>query len=93
MKNFYRHGPLASVLTIVALLQACGGSSGPAPTYSAIAGLALNAAGTALYVANADSHIVQSLNPTLATPTVSTLAGAVGQAGTAEASPRACRGG
>jgi hypothetical protein len=92
MKNFYRHGSLVSLLIVAALLQACGGSSGPAPTYSAIAGLALNAAGTALYVANADAHIVQSLNPTLATPTVSTLAGAVGQAGTAEGTTTASLG-
>lgn len=37
-----------------------------------------------MFVANADSSIVQSLNPTLASPTVTTLAGAVGQAGGAE---------
>lgn len=85
MKNIYRHGSLLSVLAFAALLQGCGGSSGSSPqVYSAIAGLALNAAGTALYVANADSHIVQVLNPMLATPSVSTLAGVAGQAGTDE---------
>ena len=72
----------------------CGSSSGSSDSQisSAISGMALNAAGTTMYVANADSNIVETLNPTLVSPTVTTLAGAVGQAGTAEGTTTASAG-
>lgn len=87
MKPLNRLVTAVSAVAFTAVLSGCGSSSssGTAATQpSAIAGLALNAAGTSLYVANADAHIIQTLNPTLASPVVTLLAGATGQAGITE---------
>lgn len=71
---------------LTSILAACGGSSSSSSPSSstAISGLTLDAAGTTLLVANTGAHVVETLNPSLASPTVTVLAGATDQAGTAE---------
>ena len=75
---------LSIPVLLSAYLLGCGGSSGSvtATVSPVIAGLALKTDLSALYVTNTDLHIVQSV--TLPGLSVSTLAGASGQSGTAE---------
>lgn len=80
-------------LVLSAYLTGCSNSSGTSSTTTvttAIAGLALDSGFATLYVANANAHIVQSVF--LSGPTVTTLAGAAGQAGTAEGTTTASAG-
>jgi sugar lactone lactonase YvrE len=86
MKPSSRFAAFTLCAVLTSLLVACGGSSSSASVNSStsISGLALDAAGTTLLVANTGAEVVETLNPTLASPVVTTLAGAQNQAGTAE---------
>jgi len=94
MNSSYLCAFFSLTLALSAPLTGCGSSSGDsgAGISSAISGMVLNSSGSIMYVANADSNIVHTLNPTLASPTVSTLAGVAGQAGTAEGTTTASAG-
>ena len=70
-------------------ISACGSSGSGGSTNSAILGLALSTDGNTLYVANADKHVIQSLN--LATLAVSTYAGVANKSGTTNATGTSAR--
>jgi hypothetical protein len=82
---------ILSFIALTLVLTACGGGggSGSPSTSSSILGLALSSDNATLYIANADRHIIQSLN--LSTLAVSTLAGGLGLAGTATGTGTAAR--
>jgi hypothetical protein len=94
MKNLSHIPVIAISALLAAFLTGCGNSSSSSSSSTvttAISGMVLDGS-TSLYVANTDSSIVESLDPTVGSPTVSTVAGVAGQAGTAEGIPTASAG-
>ena len=78
------------IFVIVALaISACGSSGGGGGGGSSILGLTLSTDGNTLYLANADKHVIQSVN--LATLAVSTYAGGANASGTANGTGTAAR--
>ena len=78
------------LFVIVALaVSACGSSGGGGGGGSSILGLTLSTDGNTLYLANADKHVIQSVN--LATLAVSTYAGGANASGTTNGTGAAAR--
>lgn len=95
MRNLNRLFLTSTFIVAASFVAGCGSSSGTTTTTTvntAIAGLALDASFTTLYVANADSHVVQTLDPTQVNPVVVILAGSAGNAGTADGTTTASAG-